>query len=92
MNFTGRPELYGTSAGDYPDNALRFIFFSKAVFEVCIAMRIKPDVIHCNDWQTALIPLYLKTLYRDSTFFSKTSTLFTVHNLGYQGIFEVSAP
>jgi len=87
----GRPEPYGTSAGDYPDNAIRFIFFSKAVFEICIAMRIKPDVIHCNDWQTALIPLYLKTLYRDSTYFSKTSALFTVHNLGYQGIFDVSA-
>ncbi len=86
----GRPELYGTPAGDYPDNALRFIFFSRAVLEACIAMRIKPDVIHCNDWQTALVPLYLKTLYKGITYFSKTSTLFTVHNLGYQGIFDAS--
>lgn len=86
----GRPELYGTPAGDYPDNALRFIFFSRAVFEACIAMRIKPDVIHCNDWQTALVPLYLKTLYKGLAYFSKTSTLFTVHNLGYQGIFDAS--
>lgn len=86
----GRPELYGTPAGDYPDNALRFIFFSRAVLEACIAMRIKPDVIHCNDWQTALVPLYLKTLYKGITYFSKTSTLFTIHNLGYQGIFDAS--
>ncbi len=85
-----RPELYGTSAGDYADNAIRFIFFSKAVLEVCLAMRIKPDVIHCNDWQTALVPLYLKTLYKGSGYFAKTSSLFTVHNLGYQGIFDAS--
>ncbi|PKL52047.1 MAG: glycogen synthase GlgA [Nitrospira bacterium HGW-Nitrospira-1] len=86
----GRTELYGTSAGDYPDNAIRFIFFSRAVLELCLAMRIKPDVIHCNDWQTALIPLYLKTIYKDNTHFAKTATLFTVHNLGYQGIFDAA--
>ncbi|MDH4231303.1 MAG: glycogen synthase, partial [Nitrospirota bacterium] len=86
----GRPELYGTSAGDYADNAIRFIFFSRAVPELCLAMRIKPDIIHCNDWQTALIPLYLKTLYRDSSLFDGTSTVFTVHNMGYQGVFEAS--
>ena len=86
-----RPELYGPSAGDYADNAVRFIFFSKAVLEVCLAMRIKPDVIHCNDWQTALVPLYLKTLYKGGGYFSKTASLFTVHNLGYQGLFEASA-
>ncbi len=83
-----RPELYGTSEGDYADNAIRFIFFSKAVLEVCLAMRVKPDVIHCNDWQTALVPLYLKTLYKSSGYFAKTVSLFTVHNLGYQGVFD----
>jgi starch synthase len=88
--FYGRSELYGTPAGDYPDNAVRFIFFSRAVLELCLAMRINPDVIHCNDWQTALVPLYLKTLYKDSAYFAKTSSLFTVHNLGYQGIFDAS--
>lgn len=86
----GRPELYGTPSGDYPDNALRFIFFSRAVFEVCLAMRISPDVIHCNDWQTALVPLYLRTLYKNSPYFAKTASLFTIHNLGYQGIFDAS--
>ncbi len=87
----GRPELYGTSAGDFPDNAIRFIFFSRAVLELCLLMRIKPDIIHCNDWQTALVPLYLKTIYKENTHFTGTATLFTIHNLGYQGIFNASA-
>lgn len=85
-----RDELYGTSRGDYPDNAVRFIFFSKAVLETCIALKIQPDVIHCNDWQTALVPLYLRTTYRDAKPFRNTGTLFTVHNLGYQGQFDAS--
>jgi starch synthase len=84
----GRTELYGTPAGDYPDNALRFAFFSRAVLEACIALDIGPDVIHCNDWQTGLLPLYLKDHYREH--FRKTATLFTVHNIGYQGIFPPS--
>ncbi|RPI36431.1 MAG: glycogen synthase GlgA [Nitrospiraceae bacterium] len=87
----GRSELYGTSAGDYADNAIRFIFFSRAVLELCLVQRIKPDIIHCNDWQTALVPLYLKSLYQHNAHFAGTSTVFTVHNLGYQGIFEASA-
>ncbi|MDA8433328.1 MAG: glycogen synthase GlgA [Nitrospiraceae bacterium] len=85
----GRPELYGTSAGDYPDNALRFAFFSRAVLEACAGLDMRPDVIHCNDWQTGLLPLYLKDHYRDR--FRKTTTLFTIHNIGYQGIFPPSA-
>lgn len=88
-DFFGRGELYATPAGDYPDNAQRFSFFSRAVLEACIAMEIRPDVIHCNDWQTGLLPLYLKDHYRD--FFRKTATLFTIHNIGYQGIFPPAA-
>lgn len=83
--YFGREELYGTSSGDYPDNNYRFIFFCKAVIEALKILRINPDIIHCNDWQSALIPLYLKTIYRDS--FSDTKTILTIHNLGYQGIF-----
>ncbi len=86
--FFGRPELYGTGEGDYTDNALRYIFFSRAVLETCLALGIEPDIIHCNDWQTGLIPLYLKTLYVGHKQFKKTVTLLTVHNLGYQGIFD----
>jgi starch synthase len=83
----GRPELYGTAEGDYEDNALRFAFFSRAVLEACIAMDIRPDVIHCNDWQTAMIPLYLKAFYKKK-YLGRTATLFTIHNLGYQGLFR----
>ena len=83
-----RPELYGTAQGEYPDNALRFSFFPRAVLETCIAMKLKPDVIHCNDWQTGLLPLYLRTFYSKNRYLMKTATLFTIHNLGYQGIFE----
>ncbi len=85
-----RPELYGTSYGDYPDNALRFIFFSKAILETCSIMEIRPDVIHCNDWQTAMLPLYLKTIYRGRKYLTRTAVLYTIHNLGYQGLFDAS--
>ncbi len=83
-----RAELYGTAAGEYGDNAVRFIFFCRAVLEACIALDIHPDIIHCNDWQTGLIPLYVKSLYRHHRQFNKTATLFTVHNLAYQGNYE----
>ncbi len=85
--FYDRPELYGTTHGDYSDNAERFIFFSRAVPELCDALRLKPDIIHCNDWQTGLVPLYLKKLYGSTETLRKTRTVFTVHNLGYQGLF-----
>ncbi len=52
------------------------------------AINFKPDVIHCHDWHTAMIPVYLKTIYRDDLFFKDTATVFTIHNLGYQGIFS----
>jgi len=85
--YFDRPELYRTTQADYPDNAERFIFFSRALLELCRTTAFMPDIIHCNDWQTGLVPLYLKTLYRDSTALRKTRTVFTVHNLGYQGQF-----
>jgi starch synthase len=87
--FFDREELYGTPKGDYRDNASRFIFFSRGVLEACRTLNFKPDVIHCNDWQTGLIPLYLKTIYFDS-FFKDTASLLTIHNLGYQGLFLAS--
>ncbi|MDA8077468.1 MAG: glycogen synthase GlgA [Nitrospiraceae bacterium] len=85
-----RPELYGTPAGDYPDNAVRFAFFARGILETCIAMGLAPDVIHCNDWQTGLLPLYLKAFYRKSPLLRSTAVLFTIHNMGYQGIFPKS--
>ena len=71
----------------YPDDAERFIFFSRAALEMCKALDWSPDVIHSNEWHTALIPNWLKTIYRDDPFFSGTGTLYTAHNLEYQGIF-----
>lgn len=89
--YFNRPYLYGTSQGDYPDNADRFIFFSKAVLEVCRAMDFQPQVIHCNDWQTGLLPVYLKDYYGNDPFFSDAGTVFTIHNMGYQGVFPAEA-
>jgi starch synthase len=85
--YFGRDELYGTASGDYPDNDHRFTFFCRMVLEICKRLNIDIDIMHCNDWQTGLIPLYLKTLYKDSQIFNKTHSLITIHNLGYQGIF-----
>ncbi len=85
--YYGRDHLYMTKTGDDPDNAERFIYFSKVMPEALKAVGFRPDVIQLNDWQTALVPLYLKTRYRDDPFFQNTATLFTVHNLGYQGLF-----
>jgi starch synthase len=89
--YFGRDELYGTSDGDYPDNAARFTFFSRAVMEVCGKLGLRFDIMHCHDWQTALIPLYIETLYRQDPLFSGTGTIFTIHNLGFQGNFPQSA-
>jgi len=82
-----REGLYGNEYGDYQDNAERFIFFSRAVLELCRALGLKPDLIHCHDWQTGLIPVYLKTLYSQDEELKTTASLFTLHNLGYQGLF-----
>jgi len=88
--FFDRQELYGTPEGDYSDNAARFVFFSRGVLEACKVLNFRPDVIHCNDWQTSLVQLYLRTIYRADSFFKNTATLLTIHNLGYQGIFPAS--
>ncbi|MCL5018987.1 MAG: glycogen synthase, partial [Patescibacteria group bacterium] len=85
--FFDREGLYGTSAGDYPDNLKRFVFFSRGVLETLRLLEWRPDIIHCHDWQTALIPTYLKTLYKTDEFFQGIKTVFTIHNLAYQGVF-----
>jgi len=82
-----RDNLYSTEDGDFIDNAERFIFFSKAIPETIKATGFVPDVIHCNDWQTALVPVFLKALYRNEPALSKIATILTIHNLGYQGLF-----
>ena len=88
--FFDRDELYGTPWGDYLDNASRFTFFSRGVLETCRELNLIPDVIHCNDWQTSLVTIYLKTIYLSDRYFKKTATILTIHNLGYQGLFPAS--
>ena len=85
--YYDREYLYTTPQGDYSDNAERFIFFSRSILEALKRLNFAPDVIHLNDWQTGLVPTYLKTLYSQDEFFKNTATVFTVHNLGYQGKF-----
>jgi len=92
--FIDRPDdfdrdfLYGTAAGDYPDNAERFSFFCRAALETMRATGFAPDVIHAHDWQSALTFAFLKFPYAGDPFFSRTRTLFTIHNLAYQGLFD----
>jgi len=85
--YFDREFLYGTRDGDYVDNSERFTFFCRAVMEWMARSGRRYDILHCNDWQTALLPVYVKTLYADREPFPGTGTVFTVHNLGYQGLF-----
>lgn len=81
-----RDGLYVDKNGvDYEDNSRRFLFFSRAVLELIKKLNIKPAVIHSHDWQAGFIPVYMKTLYKD--YFNATASVFTIHNIGYQGAF-----
>ena len=84
--FFDRDGLYGTSSGDFPDNAERFALFCRAVLEGSKILGV-PDIFHCHDWQAALVPLLLKTQYLEDPAFRHTGTVFTIHNIGYQGLF-----
>ncbi len=84
--FYDRPGLYGEAGRDYPDNDIRFAFFAKAVLETAKAINFKPDIIHAHDWQTGLIAAFLKSP-RSDDFFTDSKTIFTIHNLAYQGNF-----
>ncbi|HAD03873.1 MAG: starch synthase [Desulfuromonadales bacterium GWD2_61_12] len=83
-----RPGLYGDTAGDYPDNPERFGVFCRAVLQALEQLDFVPAVIHVNDWQSALIPVLLRTERRDDPLFAAIATVMTIHNLGYQGLFS----
>ncbi len=84
--YFDREKLYGTSDGDYPDNAERFAEFSRAAIE--IAKHVwPPDVIHAHDWQSALVPVLLRTVYAADPVVGRLPVVFTVHNMGYHGLF-----
>ncbi len=90
-DYFDRKDLYVDSktGKDFEDNAERFAYFSKSVLETLKLLYWQPDIIHCNDWQTALIPFYLKTHYKDDEFFKNTRTVLTLHNVAYQGSFPI---
>ena len=84
------PELYDRPSiyTDGSDEHLRFILLSRVAIEMCQHMGFAPDIFHCHDWHTALTPLYLKTLYAWDSLFENTRSVLTIHNIGYQGIFD----
>ncbi len=77
-----RDSLYG-----FYDDAERFAFFSRAILEIIPHIDFKPDIIHCNDWQTALTPVYYSTMYADKPGYENIKTVFTIHNIQYQGVY-----
>jgi starch synthase len=89
--YYDREALYQTKEGDYPDNAERFAFFSRAILEMIRPLDFLPEIFHCNDWQTGLVPTYLRTTLQGVRELQTTGVLFTVHNLGYQGLFPPEA-
>ncbi len=86
--YFNRDGLYGDKAGDYKDNLDRFSYYSRRALELLKEIDFAADIIHCHDWQSALIPVYLKTLHIDNPFYQNTKTIFTIHNIGYQGLFS----
>lgn len=85
--YFDRRQLYQEHGQGYSDNCERFCFFSRAVLEICRLMVLRPDVIHCNDWQTGLIPGLLSVRYADQPGFENTASVMTLHNMAYQGRF-----
>lgn len=85
--YFDRPGLYSTDTGDYPDNAERFIFFCRAVLALLTRLNWFPHVLHCHDWQTALLPPYVRFLLGLDIRLYAAATIYTIHNLAYQGLF-----
>ena len=88
--YFDRDQLYGVAGKDYPDNAERFAEFGRAAIEFCKRVWM-PDVIHCNDWQSGLVPVLLKTLYAKDPALEGMPVVFTIHNMGYHGEFPKEA-
>ncbi|WP_028862437.1 glycogen synthase GlgA [Psychromonas aquimarina] len=89
-HYFDREGLYGEDNHAYQDNGERFAFFSLAALQACDALDFTPDIIHCNDWHTGLIPYLLKTRYHEHNRFTHTKTVLTTHNACYQGIHDKS--
>jgi starch synthase len=85
--YFDRDQLYGADGKDYIDNCERFVFFSRAVLEAIRLLDLQVDVIHANDWQTGLVPAYLNIEYQHVPRYQRIASLYTIHNLSYQGQF-----
>lgn len=86
-DYFDRPQLYLEEGEDYQDNCERFTFFCRAVLEAIPLLDLQTDVLHCHDWCAGLIPAYLKTVYHERSPFDQIASLYTIHNLAYQGNF-----
>jgi starch synthase len=84
--YFDRDQLYGLAGKDYPDNAERYAEFCGAAIEFCKQVWM-PDVIHCHDWQTGLVPVLLRTRYAEDSAVKELPVIFTIHNMGYHGTF-----
>jgi len=84
--YFDREALYGGPNGDYPDNAERYYLFARTVLEASKILGV-PHVFHCHDWQSALLPVMLRSAYAEDPAFRDIATVFTIHNMGYQGLF-----
>src|SRR5579883_2557444 len=84
--YFDREQLYGVGGRDYPDNAERFAEFARTAIELSKQLWL-PDVIHCHDWQSALVPVLLRTVYAPDPQLSAMAVVFTIHNMGYHGLF-----
>lgn len=91
QGYFGRDYLYTTADGDYPDNAQRFAFFTKAALAACRELALAPDILHCHDWQSALLPAYVKAMAPHDATFATVGSLLTIHNIAYQGLFAPEA-
>ncbi len=78
---------YDKNFNDYDDNPKRFAFLSRSALQLCKDIEFKPDIIHANDWQTALIPAYLKVWHWNDSILGSSSCILTIHNLAYQGVY-----
>ncbi len=86
-DYFDRPHLYMENGEGYPDNCERYCFFSRAVLEICRQMVLRPDIVHCNDWQTSLIPALLHARYACRPGFENAASVVTIHNMAFQGSF-----
>jgi starch synthase len=93
MYFVDCPALFdrGSLYTHDPDEHRRFLLFTRAALDSCRRLKFAPDIFHCNDWHTAFVPLFLKTLYQADASLSRAKSLMTIHNIGYQGVIAGSA-